>query len=216
MRFSLSDRTNEQWLSDLKSPGPTQEAALTDLRSVLRAGLPYALSRYLSPGDPQFDALAEEVVQDALLRILDNLDTFEGRSKFTTWAHKITLRLALSELRRKRWEDVSLENLIDTEEGQASVGLMADTGVGPELAAEQADMMNRIERIILEELTEKQRMAMIASQIHEMPLDVVAQRMDMNRNALYKLIHDARLRLKKRMVEEGLEPEDVLASFESG
>jgi RNA polymerase sigma-70 factor (ECF subfamily) len=93
---------------------------------------------------------------------------------------------------------------------------MADTGVGPELAAEQADMMNRIERIILEELTEKQRMAMIASQIHEMPLDVVAQRMDMNRNALYKLIHDARLRLKKRMVEEGLEPEDVLASFESG
>jgi RNA polymerase sigma-70 factor (ECF subfamily) len=59
-------------------------------------------------------------------------------------------------------------------------------------------------------------MAMIASQIHEMPLDVVAQRMDMNRNALYKLIHDARLRLKKRMVEEGLEPEDVLASFESG
>jgi RNA polymerase sigma-70 factor (ECF subfamily) len=212
----LSDRTNEQWLSDLKSPGPTQEAALTDLRSVLRAGLPFALSRYLSPSDPQFDALAEEVVQDALLRILDNLDTFEGRSKFTTWAHKITLRLALSELRRKRWEDVSLESLIDTEDGQASVGLMADTGVGPELATEQVDMISRVERIILEELTEKQRLAMIASQIHGMPLDVVAQRMDMNRNALYKLLHDARIRLKNRMVEEGLSPEDVLAAFESG
>lgn len=212
----MSDRTNEQWLSDLKSPGPTQEAALTDLRSVLRAGLPFALSRYLSPSDPQFDALAEEVVQDALLRILDNLDTFEGRSKFATWAHKITLRLALSELRRKRWEDVSLESLIDTENGQASVGLMTDTGVGPELATEQADMIIRVERIILEELTEKQRLAMIASQIHGMPLDVVAQRMDMNRNALYKLLHDARIRLKNRMVEEGLSPEDVLAAFESG
>lgn len=212
----MSDRTNEQWLSDLKSPGPTQEAALTDLRSVLRAGLPFALSRYLSSSDPQFDALAEEVVQDALLRILDNLDTFEGRSKFTTWAHKITLRLALSELRRKRWEDVSLESLIDTEDGQASVGLMADTGVGPELATEQADMISRVERIILEELTEKQRLAMIASQIHGMPLDVVAQRMDMNRNALYKLLHDARIRLKNRMVEEGLSPEDVLTAFESG
>ena len=212
----MSDRSNEQWLSDLKSAGPTQEAALTDLRSVLRAGLPYALSRYLSPSDPQFDDLAEEIVQDALLRILDNLDTFEGRSKFTTWAHKITLRLALSELRRKRWEDVSLEGMIDTEGGQASIGLMADMGAGPELATEQMDMMSRVERIILEELTEKQRTAMIASKIHGMPLDEVARRLDMNRNALYKLLHDARLRLKKRMAEEGLSPEDVLAAFESG
>jgi RNA polymerase sigma-70 factor (ECF subfamily) len=210
----LSDRTNKEWLSDLKSPGPTQEAALTDLRSILRAGLPYALSRYLSPGDPQFDALAEEVVQDALLRVLDNLDSFEGRSKFTTWAHKITLRIALSELRRKRWEDVSLESLIDPEEGQASVGLMADTGVGPELATEQADMMSHLERIILEELTEKQRTALVASQIHGMPIDEVAQRMDMNRNALYKLLHDARLKLKNRMEKEGMPPEDVLATFE--
>lgn len=212
----MSDRSNEQWLSDLKSAGPTQEAALTDLRSVLRAGLPYALSRYLSPSDPQFDDLAEEIVQDALLRILDDLDTFEGRSKFTTWAHKITLRLALSELRRKRWEDVSLDGMIDTEGGQASIGLMADMGAGPELATEQMDMMSRVERIILEELTEKQRTAMIASKIHGMPLDEVARRLDMNRNALYKLLHDARLRLKKRMAEEGLSPEDVLAAFESG
>ncbi len=212
----MSNRTNEQWVTDLKMPGPAQESALADLRSILRAGIPYALSRYLSPGDPQFDALADEVVQDALLRILDNLDTFEGRSRFTTWAHKITLRLALTELRRKRWEDVSLESLIDTEEGQATVGLMADTGVGPELATEQADLMRSVERIILEELTDKQRTAMIASHIHGMPLDEVARRMDMNRNALYKLLHDARLRLKKRMAEEGLSPEDVLAVFESG
>ena len=93
---------------------------------------------------------------------------------------------------------------------------MADMGAGPELATEQMDMMSRVERIILEELTEKQRTAMIASQIHGMPLDEVARRLDMNRNALYKLLHDARLRLKKRMAEEGLSPEDVLAAFESG
>jgi RNA polymerase sigma-70 factor (ECF subfamily) len=173
------------------------------------------LSRYLSPSDPQFDDLAEEVVQDALIRILDNLDTFEGRSKFTTWAHKITVRIALSELRRKRWEDVSLESLIDSEEGQASIGLMADTDIGPELATEQADLMSHIERIILEELTEKQRTALVASQIHGMPLNVLADRMDMTRNALYKLLHDARLRLKNRLRDEGLSPEEILAAFEA-
>jgi hypothetical protein len=39
--------------------------------------------------------------------------------------------------------------------------------------------------------------------------------MGTNRNALYKLMHDTRLRLKRRLAQEGLTPEDVLAVFES-
>jgi RNA polymerase sigma-70 factor (ECF subfamily) len=83
------ERTNEQWIADLSSSGPDQEQALADLGDVIQRGLPYSLSKYLSPQDPNFDALAEEVVQDTLLRVLDNLSSFEGRSKFTTWVHKI-------------------------------------------------------------------------------------------------------------------------------
>jgi RNA polymerase sigma-70 factor (ECF subfamily) len=71
-----------------------------------------------------------------------------------------------------------------------------------------------VRRIILEELTEKQRTALIAAQIKGMPISEVASRMGMKQNALYKLMHDARLRLKRRMVEEGLTPEDVLSAFE--
>jgi RNA polymerase sigma-70 factor (ECF subfamily) len=212
----LTDRTNKQWLSDLSDPGPEQEIALGDLRTIIRSGLPFALSKWISPSDPQFDALAEEVAQDTLLKVLDNLDTFEGRSKFTTWVYKIAVRVALTELRRKRWQDVSLEALVETEEGDASMILLADAGVGPEIATEQADLMGRIERIILEELTDKQRTALVAAQVKGMPIEEVAQRMEMTRNALYKLIHDARLRLKKRMAEEGLSPEDVLQAFETG
>jgi RNA polymerase sigma-70 factor (ECF subfamily) len=212
----LTDRTNKEWLSDLSDPGPEQEIALGDLRTIIRSGLPYALSKWISPSDPHFDALAEEVAQDTLLKVLDNLDTFEGRSKFTTWVYKIAVRVALTELRRKRWQDVSLEALVETEEGEASMILLADAGVGPEIATEQADLMGRIERIILEELTDKQRTALVAAQVKGMPIEEVAQRMEMTRNALYKLIHDARLRLKKRMAEEGLSPEDVLQAFETG
>ena len=84
------------------------------------------------------------------------------------------------------------------------------------MATEQADMMSHLRRIILEELTDKQRTAIVAAQINGMPIEEVARRMDMTRNALYKLIHDARLRLKKRMAEEGLSPEDVLQAFEIG
>jgi RNA polymerase sigma-70 factor (ECF subfamily) len=207
------ERSNEQWIKDLSTVGLEQDRALYDLGEVIRRGLPYSLSKYLSPQDPHFDSLADEVVQDSLLRVLDNLSTFEGRSKFTTWVHKIAVRVALTELRRKRWEDVSLDEITENVDGPSTLGIMADSSVGPEQAALQADLVEQIQRIISEELTEKQRTALLAIGVHGMPMPVVADRMKMNRNALYKLLHDARLKLKDRLTAEGISPEEILASF---
>jgi len=212
----LGDRTNEQWVADLASSGIDQELAIEDLRAIIRSGLPYSLSKWLTPTDPNFDALADEVTQDTILRVLDHLQSFEGRSKFTTWVHKIAVRIALTELRRKRWKDVSLDDLLDGDTAPSAAGLIADTVEDPALAVEQMDMMARIQRVIEEELTEKQRRALTAVAIHGMPMDEVAQRMDMKRNALYKLMHDARLRLKLRLEDEGLSPAEVLAVFGGG
>lgn len=213
--MKTSERTNAEWLKDLGTPGAGQERALADLRTIIRNGLPYALSRWLSPAEPHFDALADEVTQDTLLRVLDNLETFEGRSKFTTWVHKIAVRIALTELRRKRWEDVSLESLVESEDGMGAVSLMEDDRGGPEAATEQMDIAQRLQQVIEEELTERQRTALIAIGIHGMPIGEVARKMNTNHNALYKLMHDARLRLKHRLAEQGLNPEDVLQSFET-
>lgn len=212
----MGDRTNEQWVADLASSGIDQELAIEDLRAIIRSGLPYSLSKWLTPTDPNFDALADEVTQDTILRVLDHLQSFEGRSKFTTWVHKIAVRIALTELRRKRWKDVSLDDLLDGDTAPSAAGLIADTVEDPALAVEQMDMMARIQRVIEEELTEKQRRALTAVAIHGMPMDEVAQRMDMKRNALYKLMHDARLRLKLRLEDEGLSPAEVLAVFGGG
>src|SRR5512132_3341606 len=109
---SMPARSNDSWLSDLRMDGPVREGALSDLGEVIRHGLPYALSRWLSPDDPLFTPLVEEVTQETLLRVLDQLGTFEGRSMFTTWVHKIAVRIALTELRRKRWRDASLDELV--------------------------------------------------------------------------------------------------------
>ena len=113
---TMQSRTNEAWLSDLRSTGPVRDAALEDLRVIIQKGLPYALSRWLSPDLPQFSALIDEVTQETLLRVLDQLNTFEGRSQFTTWVHKIAVRIALTELRRKRWWDASLDELTENED----------------------------------------------------------------------------------------------------
>jgi RNA polymerase sigma-70 factor (ECF subfamily) len=227
----MPPRTNDQWLSDLRDQGPAREAALADLRAQVLAGLPRALSPFLSPGDPRFEALTEETAQETLLRVLAKLDTFEGRSQFSTWVYKIAVRIALSELRRQKWKDVSLDELLEqkddpeayaeaSSEGAAGVrvppGLEADPAAGPERAAERADLLRTVDRIILEELTDKQRKALVAAGVRGMPLEEVARRMGMQRNALYKLLHDGRLRLKRRLEREGLSVGELLALFEDG
>ena len=210
----MHSRTNEQWLADLKDAGPEREAALNDLRAIIEKGLPYALSRWLSPDQAQFNALVEEVTQETLLRVLDQLGTFEGRSQFTTWVHKIAVRIALTELRRKRWRDASLDELTENEDAPPPPGLLADSHAGPETSAERADMLARVRRIIEEELTDRQREALVLLGVKDMPMEEAARKLKTNRNALYKLLHDARVRLKQQLSMEDIAPHEVLALFE--
>ncbi|MEP7200414.1 MAG: RNA polymerase sigma factor, partial [Chloroflexota bacterium] len=201
-------RANTDWLKDLRSTGLARENALADLRATILAGLPYVLAHWLSPSDPHFDELAEDTTQETLLRVLDNLNAFEQRSHFTTWVHKIAVRVALTELRHRRWKDTSLDALTD-EMGDS----MMSTAESPDHTVAQHEMLHMLQRLIAEELTDKQRQAMVAVNVQGVPLEIVAERMGMNRNALYKLLHDARLRLKRRMAREGLTPQDVIAVF---
>jgi RNA polymerase sigma-70 factor (ECF subfamily) len=210
----MTTRNNDQWISDLSGDGTVREAALEDLRAIVARGLPFALSRWLSPASPQFESLTEEVTQETLLRVLDQLHTFEGRSLFTTWVHKIAIRIALTELRRKRWQDSSLDELVDDEDILVSPRILEDARPTPEQSAERADMLARIRRVINEELTERQRRALIMLGMQGMPMEEAARRLKTNRNALYKLLHDARLRLRQRLQAEGLDVQEVFSAFE--
>lgn len=212
----MGTRSNAEWLADLSIESSARETALADLRAIVATHLPYALSGWLSPGDPQFDALAEDVVQETLLKVMAHLGSFEGRSQFTTWVQKIAVRVALTELRHRRWKDVSLDSMMTAEGEPAMPAAAPARATDPARAVMQSEMMAMLERIMAEEMTEKQRMAMMAVRVQGMPIEEVARQMGMERNALYKLLHDARLRLKKRMEREGLKPEEVLAAFESG
>lgn len=204
-------RSNEEWLEDLR--GPEQNEALVDLRATLTRGLRFAFINRVP--NNQLDDLVEDFVQDALVKILDNLDTFRGESRFTTWAQKIAVRVALTELRRQRWKDISIEDLLPEDaSGDFTPAILTDPGVSPEEETLRASMMETVQRLIMEELTDRQREAMLAVMVGGMPLEEVARRMGTNRNALYKLMHDARQRMQKRLEAEGLSPQEVLAAFE--
>ena len=212
----MDKRTNEEWLADLRAGGDRQAQALDDLRAIILRGLPYAVAGRLDPNSPESEALTEEVAQETLVNVLKHLDTFEGRSQFTTWVHKIAVRAALTELRRARWREVPLPEMTMDDDMDASYRELPDPQASPEEQVSRAELMKRVNRIILEELTEKQRQALMAVAMQGMPLEEAARRMGTNRNALYKMMHDARLRLKKRMEEEGMTPQEVLSVFEMG
>jgi len=203
----MTERTNEEWLAALR--GPEQAEALADLRAFLVRGLRYALANR-SDVDEQ---IREDFAQDALLKILKALDTFRGESRFTTWAQKIAVNVAFTELRRRRWQDTSLEAITEGLSLDFVPDMLIDRSAGPDQQAVQSAFLETLRRLITTELTEKQRQALIAIRIQGMPMEEVAGRMGTNRNALYKLLHDARQRLKKKLEEEGLSPQDVLAAF---
>jgi RNA polymerase sigma-70 factor (ECF subfamily) len=203
----MTERTNEEWLAALR--GPEQAEALADLRALLVRGLRYALANR-SDVDNQN---REDFAQDALLKILNALDTFRGESRFTTWAQKIAVNVAFTELRRRRWQDTSLEAITEGMSLDFVPDMLIDRTAGPDQQAVQSDFLETLRHLIATELSEKQRQALIAIRIKGMPLEEVARRMGTNRNALYKLLHDARQRLKKKMEEEGLSAQDVLDAF---
>ena len=204
----MTQRSNEEWLADLQGPG--REAALADLRALLQRGLTYALSGRSGVDE----GIIEDFCQDALIKILDNLNSFRGESRFTTWAQKIAVNTAFTELRRRRWQNVSLNGIVEEKEGDWSPHFLTDRTFGPEQRATQEILLTTVQRLIDQELTDRQRRALTAAVFQQVPLDEIARRMDTNRNALYKLLHDARRRLRERMLEEGLSPGEVLAAFE--
>lgn len=210
----MSKRTNEEWLAELEPGHPNHQEALADLHHILVNGLQRGLLGQVKTAAPEFDTQAEDFAQEALIKILEKKDTFAGLSQFTTWAHKIAISIALTELRRKRWQDNSLDGITETESGDFTPGFLADETPTPEITTERAELLGRVERLIMEDLTEKQRTALIASVIKGESTETVARQMDMKPNALYKLLHDARVRLKKALEKDGLTPADILEAFE--
>ena len=206
-------RDNDSWLRDLRANGVQRDVALADLRALLLRALPKGIAGWLSPEHPEFEPFIEDTAQETLLRVLDRLNTFEGRSQFTTWVYKISVRVAFNELRRRQWRDVSLEGLEDHEADDRVLHRFASFDPGPEAALERAEILQRVQDIIAQELTGRQRAAMHAINMQGVPMGEVARRMGTNRNALYKLLHDARRRLKHRLEREGLPPKELLEMF---
>ncbi len=204
--MSQAERGNEHWVRAMAMDGPEGDAARRDLRTVLVVGLRRVLASRGVGED-----VCEDFAQEALVRVRERLGTFRGDSRFTTWALSVATRLAFDELRHKRWKDVSFEALTQDAHGPVTFEPRAEPSQERGLARER--VLDVLAEVLEHGLTDKQR-AVLSAELQGMPQAEIAAQLGMNRNALYKLAHDARKRVKARLEEAGLSAADVLSVFE--
>ena len=195
------DDDSDGWVAALASRGPAQDEACARLYELLLRAARFEVNRRRASlphlrGD-DFDDLAVQSADDALMAIMAKLDTFRGDSKFTTWAYKFALLEAAVKIRRRAWQgrEVPLQ--------PESWEVFSTERLSPHASAEQAELLRQIQAGIERGLTPHQREVLIALAINGVPIDVLAERLNTSRGALYKTLHDARKKLRA-YIEEGL------------
>jgi RNA polymerase sigma-70 factor (ECF subfamily) len=182
-----AERSDRVWIDGLKAGATASGAAVVaDLRDYLRRTLAKGFGQKLQGAD------LEDLTQESLLRVHQKLDTFEFQSRFTTWAATIAVNAALSELRRRRYQHVSIDEASER----------ADWSKEADATGADEQQLELLRRGIAEALTERQREAIQAA-LGGLPLMELARRYDVSQGAVYKLLHDARRRLKRFLEDAG-------------
>jgi RNA polymerase sigma-70 factor (ECF subfamily) len=198
----LLDAESREWLRTLRGSGRERDDAVARLHALLLRAARFECARR-RPALPHLrgndlDDVANQAADDALVSILARLDSFRGASRFTTWAYKFALLEAAVKLRRRAWQgrEIPLE--------PETWGLFASAERGPGESAEQSELLDTLQRAIEDVLTPHQRRVLVALALNGVPIDVMAERLETTRGALYKTLHDARRKLRDHLEERGL------------
>jgi RNA polymerase sigma-70 factor, ECF subfamily len=196
------DPESREWLDGLRGGGRQHDDAVARLHELLLRAARFECARrrptlpHLRGSD--LDDIANQAADDALVSILGKLDTFRGASRFTTWAYKFALLEAAVKLRRRAWQgrEIPLE--------PETWSLFAGAEIEPDESAEQSELLETLQQAIADELTPHQRRVLVALALNGVPIDVLAERLNTSRGALYKTLHDARRKLRRHLDELGL------------
>jgi len=194
---------SQRWLEQLGNDGAGRDGAVTKLHALLLKAARFEIDRrradlpHLRGGD--YEDLAQQSADDALLAVLAKLDQFRGESRFTTWAYKFALLEAAVKLRRRAWQgrEVPLE--------EAAWSTLAAATAGAGRGAEDAELFAVLREGIETGLSPRQREVLVAVALNDVPIDVLAERLGSTRGALYKSLHDARRKLRAALRERGIE-----------
>lgn len=195
-------REPADWVVALSTPGPEQQVALRLLHELMVRAAAHQVwrMRAVLPDDSpaSVEVIVQQAADEAMTALLAKLHTFEGRSRFTTWAFKFAILQASSDVRRLQWRRREVE-LRDLDLGTIPAADHDDAAH----SAEGSDLANALARAMASVLTPYQRRIAVALLVDEVPIDVLAERLGTNRGALYKTLHEARRRLRAELTVRG-------------
>jgi RNA polymerase sigma-70 factor, ECF subfamily len=195
------DTDSRRWVTQLRVGHPRYDETLGTLHDVLRRVAAFELSRrrhqLRGVGGPEFDDLAQQAADDALINVLEKLDEFRGLSRFTTWAYKFVIFEVSAKVARHAWRRQSPGT--EAPEWDQLPDLL---GLRPDDWLEQRARLEALSHAI-GELTGRQREVFVAVALNDVPIDVLALKLGTNRNAVYKNLFDARRRLRASMAAAG-------------
>ena len=204
---AVTSDESQAWLQRLRSDGIERDQALSDLRELLLRAARYEVHRrdggLPAIGGTERDDLAQQAADDALLAILSKLDAFRGEARFTTWAYKFALLEAAVKVRRRAWQGREIP--LDPEQWT----VIADHQVSPHASAETTELIDAVRTAIAQALTPHQREILVAITLNDVPIDVLSERLNTTRGALYKTLHDARGKLRAHLSEQGFDVSDT-------
>lgn len=145
----------------------------------------------------EVDDLCVQSASDASVAVIAKLDTYRGTARFTTWASKFVILETSTRLRRHAWRQRKIE-LDDTIWDR-----LADPAAPAQTRLENDQLMTALERAVGDRLTDRQRSIFLNATVHEVPTDVLAERLGTTRGAIYKTLHDARAKLRRALIEAG-------------
>jgi RNA polymerase sigma-70 factor, ECF subfamily len=200
------DPESAGWMYALTCTGAEREAALTRLHELLvriaRGEVGRRAPRLRITG-PELDDLAYQAAADALLAITAKIGQFRGESRFTTWAYKFVIFEVSAKVGRHFWRHPGVP--LDAEDWER---LPDRFGFDPARESERRDLLAALRLAVDEELTPRQREVFVAIVVNEVPLDALVVQLGSNRNAIYKMMFDARRKLRAALAANGyLDPE---------
>jgi RNA polymerase sigma-70 factor, ECF subfamily len=203
---SQPDPESARWLQALAERGAAREAALARLHDLL---LPIARREVarraprLAITGPELDDLAYQAAADALLAITAKVGQFRGESRFTTWAYKFVIFEVSAKIGRHFWRHPAVP--LGAEQWER---LPARFGFDPAHEAEWRDLAAAVRRAVDTELTPRQREVFVAIVVNGIPLDTLVLSLGSSRNAIYKMMFDARRKLRAALAANGYLPGD--------
>ncbi|MEW9531812.1 sigma-70 family RNA polymerase sigma factor [Microbispora sp. NPDC049125] len=196
-----TDRENRRWVRDLAAAGPVREAACRELYPLLlRIAISEARRRAptLKLDGPELEDISRQAAADALMAITERLDTFRGEARFTTWASKFVIFNVATKMNRHFWRR---QEVPYDQEDWSKIASRFD--VAPDDEAQVREFAAAVSTAVEENLSERQRIVFVATVLNGMPMDVLADELGSTHNALYKVLFDARKKLRAALVASG-------------